>query len=122
MFHISDFISLIEGTNFDYIIVEKNMIKYTNIKGANIETCKLIIDELEKNAPKHILSNHIQYIKRKFVCILQLWNGMLFFLFDNSKERICYKRHVLQKLINLIKSSVCDFGDYKGHYFYKNIF
>ncbi|MFR7677388.1 MAG: hypothetical protein ACLU3D_09695 [Acutalibacteraceae bacterium] len=119
VFHISNFVSLIEGTNFDYIITEKNIIKYTNVKGANIETCKLIIAEQEKNAPKNILSNHIQYIKRKFVCILELWNGMLFFLFDNSKERICYRRHVLQQLISLVKSSSSDCGDYKSHYFYK---
>lgn len=122
MFHISNFVGLIEGTNFDYIITEKNIIKYTNVKGANIETCKLIIDEQEKNAPKNILSNHIQYIKRKFVCILELWNGMLFFLFDNSKERICYRRHVLQQLISLMKiESAESESGYKSYYFYKEL-
>lgn len=68
MFHISDFISLIEGTNFDYIIVEKNMIKYTNIKGANIETCKLIIDELEKKRTKTYTFKSYPIYKKK-ICL-----------------------------------------------------
>lgn len=116
MFQISESIAdLIEGTNYKYVIVEKNKVIHTNLQ--------IITDEIQnelkdtKEYGKKTLSKRTKHIvKQKFVHSIQ-WGNFEVRIFTNKKT--CPIVNALFNcIIKLIKESE---PDYKNHYFYKVI-
>lgn len=118
MFQISESIAdLIEGTNYKYVIVEKNKIIHTNLQ--------IITDEIQnelsdtKEYEKKTLSKRTKHIiKQKFVCSIQ-WENFEVCIFTNKK--ICPIVNTLFNCIMKLIIESAEFNDYKNHYFYKKI-
>lgn len=114
MFQISESIAdLIEGTNYKYVIVEKNKVIHTNLQ---------ITDEIQnelrntKEHEKKTLSKRTRHIiKQKFVHSIQ-WGNFEVCIFTNKK--IC---PIVNTLFNCIMKLIIESAesDYKNHYFYK---
>lgn len=116
MFQISESIAdLIEGTNYKYVIVEKNKVVHTNLQ---------ITDEIQnelrdtKEYRKKALSKRIKHIiKQKFVHFLPCEN-LKIYIFTSQEDCVLIK--ALYNCIKLIIESA-EFNNYKNHYFYKEL-
>ena len=120
MFQISESIAdLIEGTNYKYVIVEKNKVIHTNLQ--------IITDEIQnelrdiKEYGKKTLSKRTKHIiTYKFVHFITCENSKVY-IFTNQENCLFIK--TLYNCIKPIIESVefAEFNDYKSHYFYKAI-
>lgn len=119
MFQLSKLIAgLIRGTNLDYVVIEKDLIKNTNLKITKDEE-SIILNELEIKSgnERNVLTKRTKnIIKKKFVYSVQ-YEDIKIYIFSNQKG---FSEITLYGCVKLLAEKI-EPNEYKNYYFYKEL-